>query len=60
MFSLTFRKSLFSSLLKKSYNSLITHKFYYGQGGQLTFDLTKRNYSIEVETIWEDYCQLEI
>jgi hypothetical protein len=40
--------------------AMISHKFYFGQGGELQFDLTKRTYSISIETIWEDYSLLEI
>lgn len=39
---------------------IITQKFYNGQGGYLDLDLTKRTYNIHLETIWEDYCLLEI
>lgn len=26
----------------------------------MRFDLTKRSYDIQIETIWEDYCELQI
>ena len=38
--------------------TFISHKFYYGQGGDLQMNLTKRAYDIQIETIWEDYCEL--
>lgn len=40
--------------------SMITNKFYAGQGLHLDLNLTKRNYSLKVETIWEDYAMVEI
>lgn len=39
---------------------MITHKFYGGQGLHFKIDLTKRNYQLKVETIWEDCAHLEI
>jgi hypothetical protein len=47
-----------AALTRRLFNPLITHKFYFGQGGQLQFDLTNRNYHIEVQTFWEDYSEL--
>lgn len=41
-------------------HALITHKFYYGQGADLTLLLTNRTYKVTFETIWEDYTLLEI
>lgn len=38
----------------------INHKFYYGQGGHLHLQLVNRNYNISFETIWEDYCLVDI
>lgn len=56
-----FRKSLISPFLSRRLKcTIISHKFYFGQGGELQFDLTNRNYSISIETIWEDYSSLEI
>lgn len=57
--SITIRK-IPPRLQFKTISRLVTHKFYYGQGGQLTFDLTKRTYSIQLKTFWEDYCLLEV
>lgn len=41
-------------------NRFTTVKLGYGQGGSLNLDLTKRNYQIQFETIWEDYCLIDI
>jgi len=49
-----------SSLTHIPKYSLIAHKFYFGQGGEMKLDLQKRLYSISIQTVWEDYCQLEI
>lgn len=35
-------------------------KLRYGQGGELKLNLTKNNYHLQFETIWEDYCLIEI
>ncbi len=35
-------------LLHCNINHLITQKFYYGQGGELQLDLTKRSYDINI------------
>lgn len=48
------------SLLHINFKNIITHKFYYGQGGEMNFRLTHRSYNITIETIWDDYCLLEI
>lgn len=45
----------FSLLFACNKYSIISHKFYFGQGGELQIDLTKRSYSISIETVWEDY-----
>jgi hypothetical protein len=56
-----FRKSILSPFLTYRLKcAIISHKFYFGQGGELQFDLTKRTYNISIETIWEDYSSLEI
>ena len=44
----------------KCASPLISHKFYSGQGGELHLHLTKREYAITVETIWEDYSLLDL
>lgn len=41
-------------------NEFATMKLGYGQGGSLDFNLTKRNYQIQFETVWEDYCLIDI
>ena len=35
-------------LFHRNINRIITQKFYYGQGGELKFDLTKRSYDISI------------
>lgn len=57
-----FRKTWLAapSLLSKTHYRMISHKFYFGQGGELQLDLRNRTYSIAIETIWDDYSLLEI
>lgn len=47
-------------LLLKCVSPIISHKFYSGQGGELHLHLTKRSYTIAIETIWEDYSLLDV
>lgn len=49
-----------ASLISRLHRAIISHKFYFGQGGELNFDLSKRNYHINVQTFWEDHSLLEI
>lgn len=58
--SQSIRKYTTQVLAQRLAFQMISHKFYNGQGGTLNFDLTKRTYRIELETIWEDYCLMEI
>lgn len=54
------RKYTTQVFAQRMYFQMITHKFYNGQGGTLQLDLSKRTYKIQLETIWEDYCLMEI
>lgn len=53
-------KSTLRSLVRRPCYRLINHKFYFGQGGVLRLNLTKRRYEVTLETIWEDHSLVEI
>ena len=59
------KKLLNKTFLQRSHltrleNHFSNHKFNYGQGGELTLNLTKRRYDIFIKTIWDDYSELDI